>query len=347
MNFSTTVIHADKHGEPGREGRRHWRWLSSQLFTACMLTLLVSCMSPSKTPKLLFSDHQLTGKIWDVEQQAYLDQDMLVARLLDSDYLLLGERHDNPVHHQHQGWAIKQLANKGKQASVAFEMIDSEQGARLAKQKMTSAEQLIAELNVSKTGWDYEHRYKALFAEVIAAGYRIDSANLNRQQLMSIIMQGEDNLSEDYQRMLDATPLSAAQLKASQQEISQSHCGMLDDKTSAGMVLGQRLRDAVMADSLLNSQQPVKVLIAGAAHVRNDRAVPLYLRTNLKQQGKDARILSIGMIEVESAETDPSAYAEPWGSETLPFDIVWFTPQAKREDMCQQLKQHFKKKHDG
>ena len=102
-----------------------------------------------------------------------------------------------------------------------------------------------------------------------------------------------------------------------------------------------------MADSLLNSQQPVKVLIAGAAHVRNDRAVPLYLRTNLKQQGKDARILSIGMIEVESAETDPSAYAEPWGSETLPFDIVWFTPQAKREDMCQQLKQHFKKKHDG
>jgi len=108
------------------------------------------------------------------------------------------------------------------------------------------------------------------------------------------------------------------------------------------MVLGQRLRDAVMADSLLNSQQPVKVLIAGAAHVRNDRAVPLYLRTNLKQQGKDARILSIGMIEVESAETDPSAYAEPWGSETLPFDIVWFTPQAKREDMCQQLKQHRK-----
>jgi uncharacterized iron-regulated protein len=303
-------------------------------------------MSPSKTPKLLLTDHQLVGKIWDVEQQAYLDQDMLVARMLDSDYLLLGERHDNPLHHQHQSWAIKQLANNGKQASVAFEMIDSEQGARLAEQNVTSTEQLITELNLSKTGWDYENRYKTLFAEVIDAGFNIDSANLNRQQLMNIIMQGEDGLPEDYQRMLNATPLSAEQMQASQQEIIQSHCGMLDDKSSASMVLGQRLRDAVMADSLLNSQQPVKVLIAGAAHVRNDRAVPLYLRTNLEQQGKDARILSIGMIEVDSSETDPSIYAEPWGSETLPFDIVWFTPQVKREDMCKKLKQHFKKKSD-
>lgn len=327
--------------------RRCWPGLCLRLLTACVLMSLVSCVSPSKTPKLLLTDHQLVGKIWDVEQQVFLDQDMLVARMLDSDYLLLGERHDNPVHHQHQSWAIKQLANNGRQASVAFEMIDSDQGARLAEQKMTSTEQLIAELNLSKTGWDYENRYKTLFAEVIDAGYSIDSANLNRRQLMDIIMQGEDELPEVYQRMLDATPLSAEQMRASQQEIIQSHCGMLDEKSSTSMVLGQRLRDAVMADSLLSSQQPVKVLIAGAGHVRTDRAVPLYLSTNLKQQGRDDRILAIGMIEVDSSETDPDAYSEPWGSETLPFDIVWFTPQVKREDMCKKLKQHFKKKSDS
>ena len=61
---------------------------------------------------------------------------------------------------------------------------------------------------------------------------------------------------------------------------------MLDDKTSASMVLGQRLRDAVMAESLLNSLQPVKVLIAGAGHVRNDRAVPLYLRYESESTGQ-------------------------------------------------------------
>jgi len=333
---------------PGEHNSSNLRNIALCIMAVCIVVSMAGCASSStlKTPKLMLNDHQLAGKIWDVQQQAYIDQDMLVARILDSDYLLLGERHDNPVHHQHQSWAIKQLANNGKQASVAFEMIDKEQGVRLAKQKVTSAEQLINELNVSKTGWDYEHRYKTLFAEVIAAGYSIDSANLNRKQLMDIVMQGEGKLPEAYQRLLDATPLSAEQLKDSQTEISQSHCGMLDDKTSSKMVLGQRLRDAIMADSLINSQQPVKVLIAGAGHVRNDRAVPLYLNSNLQDQVKDTSILSIGMIEVDADETDPAAYAEPWGSKSLPFDIVWFTPQVDREDMCKQLKAHFRKKSD-
>lgn len=333
---------------PGEHNSSNLRNIALCIVAVCIVVSMAGCASSStsKTPKLMLNDHQLVGKIWDVQQQAYIDQDMLVARILDSDYLLLGEQHDNPVHHQHQSWAIKQLANNSKQASVAFEMIDKEQGVRLAKQKVTSAEQLINELNVSKTGWDYEHRYKTLFAEVIAAGYSIDSANLNRKQLMDIVMQGEGKLPEVYQRLLDATPLSAEQLKDAQTEISQSHCGMLDDKTSSKMVLGQRLRDAIMADSLINSQQPVKVLIAGAGHVRNDRAVPLYLNSNLQDQVKDTSILSIGMIEVDADETDPAAYAEPWGSKSLPFDIVWFTPQVNREDMCKQLKAHFKKKSD-
>ena len=333
---------------PGEHNSSNLRNIALCIMALCIVVLMAGCASSltSKTPKLMLNDHQLAGKIWDVQKQTYIDQDMLVAHILDSDYLLIGERHDNPVHHQHQSWAIKQLANNGKQASVAFEMIDKEQGERLTKQKITSAEQLINELNISKTGWDYEHRYRTLFAEVIAAGYRIDSANLNRKQLMDIVMQGEDKVPEDYQRMLDATPLSAEQLKDSQTEISQSHCGMLDDKTSASMVVGQRLRDAVMADSLLNSPEQPAVLIAGAGHVRNDRAVPLYLHTNLQAHAKDASILSIGMIEVDADETDPAAYAETWGSKSLPFDIVWFTPQVKREDMCKQLKAHFKKKSD-
>ena len=52
--------------------------------------------------------------------------------------------------------------------------------------------------------------------KIIAAGYSIDSANLNRKQLMNIVMQGEDKLPEAYQRMLDMTPLSAEQMTESQ-----------------------------------------------------------------------------------------------------------------------------------
>jgi uncharacterized iron-regulated protein len=61
------------------------------------------------------------------------------------------------------------------------------------------------------------------------------------------------------------------------------------------MILGQRVRDIVMTESLLNSQSPLKVLIAGAGHVRNDRGVPVYIHT----QTINARILALGFVEVD------------------------------------------------
>ena len=46
----------------------------SLLFMALLMMLLAGCMSsPSKTPKLLFQEHVLVGRIWDVNQQAFID----------------------------------------------------------------------------------------------------------------------------------------------------------------------------------------------------------------------------------------------------------------------------------
>ena len=297
----------------------------------------VSAPSPD-TPKLLLREHQLVGKTWDVRHQKFIDQTTLINRVLNSEYLLLGERHDNLVHHQHQTWVIQQLTKSRRQVSVAFEMIDNYQGARLAKQPVTSVDQLIDVLNRSKTNWQYEQRYKSLFAATLAAGYRIDSANLNSIRLMHTVKQGEEKLPAAYQRMLAKTPLSAQQYDALHLEIIESHCNMLDEKTSRTMVLGQRLRDAIMAHSMLKSQAQQKVLIAGAGHVRNDRGVPLYLRTNLGKKARGASILTIGFIEVENGLTEASDYADRWGSRTLPFDIAWFTPKVKREDACAKLR---------
>ena len=322
----------------------NWSITIFRIHIYCLIALLAGCLSSpsSNKPKLLLLEHQLVGKIWDVKQQAFIDQATLTSSILDSEYLLLGERHDNLVHHQHQTWVILQLAKARRQVSVGFEMIDNYQGERLAKQHITTADQLIAVLNRSKTSWEYEHRYKSIFAEALAAGYRINSANLNSKRLMHTVTQGEDKLPPAYKRMLERTPLSDQQLNALHLVINKSHCNMLDDKTSRKMVLGQRMRDAIMAHSLLKSRAQTKVLIAGNGHVRNDRAVPLYLRTNLVMQAKYPRILTIGFIEVEPGVTDVSAYAERLGSDTMPFDIVWFTPQVKREDACDELRQHFR-----
>ena len=319
------------------------------LFLISCLTLSLSGCLPSSfhTPKLVLLDHALVGKVWDVRQQSFIDQSALTNQALASEYLLLGERHDNLVHHQHQAWFIETLAKEKHQASVAFEMIDNYQGDRITKQSIASVDDLITKLNRSKSNWQYETRYRGIFAAALNAGFVIEAANLNRKRLMHIVKQGEDNLPADYRRMLEKTPFSPPQFRALQIEINQAHCNMLGVTSSRAMALGQRLRDAIMAESLIRSKADHKVLIAGMGHVRNDRAVPLYMRSNLKVKADDHRILSVGFIEVDNNMNRVSDYAKYWGDETLPFDIIWFTPKLEREDACAELRKHFRKSSSG
>ena len=306
------------------------------LFIASLPGLLPSCASLTNQPQLTLQNHKLVGKIWDVKQQTFINKADVIAKMQNTRYLLLGERHDNQIHHQHQAWFIQQLKNNRQQASVAFEMIDNSQADLLAKQTVTSASQMIETLNKIKNNWQYESRYQALFTDVIAAGYQINAANISRKQLMHIVMQNDNKLPPAYQRMLDRMPFTKKQQSKLQYEINQSHCNMLDDNSSKSMALGQRLRDATMAHSLLKSQSPINVLIAGLGHVRNDLAAPIYIDNN--------KTLSVGFIEVEQDINQAASYAKVWKTETLPFDIVWFTPQVKRQDMCEQIKEHFKNK---
>lgn len=305
----------------------------SVLLVSSLVVLSVSCAS-SNTHRLTLWEHPLVGKLWDVNKKEFIDQAELVKQMLKAEYLLLGERHDNLVHHQHQSWIIQQLQQSRRQASVAFEMIDDKQGTLLAKHHITSVEQMIAILNQIRNHWNYEIRYKALFASVMSAGYPIMPANLNRQRLKQIVKHGEDKLPPAYKKMLVQTPLPVEHMKSLQQEIKQSHCNMLDDKAASKMILAQRVRDAVIAHSLTKNRAPTKVLIAGAGHVRKDRGVPLYLANQVKA----ARTLTVGFIEVSDGENDVTRYAEPWSTHSLPFDFVWFTPQVDRVDLCAKFK---------
>ncbi|MCR6631692.1 MAG: ChaN family lipoprotein [Magnetospirillum sp.] len=127
-----------------------------------------------------------------------------------------------------------------------------------------------------------------------------------------------------------------------EREIKDSHCGMLPDAALPGMVRVQRGRDAVMAATLAQGLAGGKgaVLIAGAGHVRRDRGVPALLA----DRTPEARILSLAFLEVRPGETDPASYGALFDSAAVPFDAVWFTPRAEREDPCEDLRQHMEKK---
>ena len=314
------------------------RYLRILVLSGVVLVML-ACAS-SRQPKLILHEHPLVDRIWDVKNKAFIDRAELIQRMLTTEYLMLGERHDNMVHHRYQAWAIQQLYEARQQASVAFEMIDDRQAGLLARHRVSSVEKMIGILNQYKTHWYYEQRYKELFATVLAAGYPIIPANLNRQRLKALSGRGENKLPAAYKKMLAQAPLSDKQMQSLRQEIKASHCNMLDDTSVAKLVLSQRVRDAVMAHSLTKIRTPVKIFIAGAGHVRNDRGVPFYLA----RYNKKAKVMTLGFSEVEAGHDRVELYTRRWGGEQLPFDFVWFTPQVKRTDLCAQFERHIKQK---
>lgn len=264
--------------------------------------------------------HPLNGKIRDVTQQRFIDRVALTRQLQGVEYLLLGEKHDNPEHHRHQAWFLEQLARYHDRVSVAFEMIDQQQGGALHQQRFDSADELIRLLDQHPNGWKYTTYYRDLFVAAIDNNFAIRAANMNRRHLREVI-RSDERIDPAYQRLLDTTPWSNAQNTALKHNIEESHCNMLDTQTVDMMVRAQRLRDAVMARAMLSSEQPVRVLIAGNGHVRNDRGVPVYLDPG-------STILSVGFIEVDPERRRSEEYS-------LPFDIAWFTSPVEREAPCE------------
>ena len=77
-------------------------------------------------------DHPLTGRVWDVSSARFIEHQSLVTRLARADFLLLGERHDNPDHHLLQAEVLRSLITVGRRPAVGFEMFGLDDATALA-----------------------------------------------------------------------------------------------------------------------------------------------------------------------------------------------------------------------
>ncbi|MBF8269600.1 MAG: hypothetical protein HW386_1309 [Gammaproteobacteria bacterium] len=288
-------------------------------------------------PELVLQDHNLANKIFAVKTNQIIDQTRLLNAVSEAEYILIGETHDNIQHHQIQAAIIDYLSESNSTASVAFEMIDTEQGRMLENNIVTSPDYLIALLNHFQSGWEYEIYYRNLFDSVIRAGYSINSANIERNHLIEMMDADTNELPADLANILSRNSLTPQITADMELDIIDSHCGMLNKEQAQPMLRGQRIRDAAMAMSLLNSNAALKVLIAGNGHVRNDWGVARYL-----DQG-DKGVISIGLLEVDTDHNTPADYFSHWRNAELPFDYIWFTARADRSDPCIKYKASHKR----
>ena len=290
---------------------------------------------------LILENHSLTGKIWDVKAGHFIEKKALLEEIRQSDFILLGETHDNILHHEYQAWVLDNVKRLGFSALVAFEMIDNTQGDIIKGKSYKTSKALIEDLNKVKTTWKYERRYRPLFDSILPAAYSIFPANLDRKTIMGIAINGSESIPVTMQSYLEKNPLSDEQKDSLEKEIKMSHCGMENPHMTRAMMLTQQVKDAVMADSLLrNVDVDKRILISGSGHARSDRGVPMYIRG---ERG-DARILSLAWLEVIDQFNEVKQYADQWGAKSLPFDYVWFTPRVDRPDPCESFRQHMKTK---
>jgi len=275
---------------------------------------------------MLDRGHPLVGQI--VATGHRLTARDLADRAAGSDYVLLGEKHDNPDHHALQAWVIDAIVAAGRRPAIAMEMLDADQSQSLAdyrKKPNADADGLGPALGWAARGWPDWSIYAPIAAAALRADLPILPADLTRTAIRAVGRGGTDALRPGLENELQSSPrFDAAQSQSLADELRASHCGKLPDQALPRMMEVQWSRDANMARTLRAAERPA-VLIAGTGHIRNDRAVPWHLRATAPMQ----TILSVAFVEVQSGRNAPSDY----GQAGL-FDVLWFTARVEDEDPC-------------
>ena len=242
----------------------------------------------------------------------------VVAAGRSADIVILGEIHDNPVHHATQAAVVAAL----RPAALVFEMIPQalENEVNVLREEGAGRDRIAAALHWSESGWPDFAFYAAILeaapeARVFGAGQ--PQADVGRAASEgAAVAFGPDAATYGLDR-----PLAPEDLAAREADMQVAHCGKLPPEMLAGMVEAQRFRDAGLADAAVWARTMTGdgrvVVIAGSGHADRLRGVPAALAV----ADPDLSVLSVGQFEAE-----PEAPRD--------YDLVLLAPSPERPDPC-------------
>ena len=232
--------------------------------------------------------------------------------VLPADVLLLGEQHDAAEHQLIQQQVIATLAARGVLAAVALEMADT--GVSTASLHPSSNDERVQlALRWSDKSWPWAAYGPAVMAAV-RAGVPVVGANLPRTAMRASMADSQLDLK-----------LPGPALKAQQQLIRAGHCDLLPESQVTPMTRIQIAKDISMADTVVHSAVPGKVvvLLSGSGHTNRLLGVPQHLPAGLNFK-------AVRLLAGEGARQDPA------------FDAVWQTAAVPAVDYCEGLDQRLK-----
>jgi uncharacterized iron-regulated protein len=299
--------------------------------------LLCAALAAGRSPATV-GDPAPQPRIWDVHAARFIAESQLVADLAAARYRLLGEVHDNPAHHPIRARLIAAVAATGARPAVVFEQLDldRDEAVMAAQAAGADAEQLADAGRLDRKAWDWP-LHKPILEVALGNGLPVRAANVPREKLRGDLQAAENDSSAIWYARIHAARWTEAQAAALRADIVEGHCGKLPDAVVPRIVLAQRLRDAAMAQALVDDATAGgAILIAGNGHVRADLAVPVYLHAPGLPDAH-ARSVSLGLIEVTPDDERAADFPRQVIAAHPGFDYVWFTPPAAREDPCARL----------
>ena len=277
---------------------------------------------------LLLPSASMAGeRIVDLRSGAELTQDALVAAIRSSRYTLLGERHDNPRHHERRGEILRSLGRsvvvaehlpRGGVVDFATLALDSRDPDALLS--------ALSAAGFDGRNWRWPLPYP-LFSAIAASGSRLLGGNLPRDAVRDIARNGVTAVPDDIAREIAAHPLEEGASARLDSDLIRGHCNELPATRLPGLRLAQQARDAAMAATLRTSGgSGPALLVAGNGHVRRDYGVPRLLIASPAA----AQVLTVGFVEDE-------AELEAATRDKL-YDYVWLTDSPTRADPCAELR---------
>ena len=268
-----------------------------------------------------YRDHSLVGSIWDTEKNAWITHKQLILELLEYDYILLGESHNNVDHHLLQAGILNSLVAAGAKPTVVMEML-AEETWQDQPRTWTDLTVLKEHAIARNKGWPWEI-YAPILQSVVHHQLELMAGNIASTTLHEWSNEIGPYTPAEVLTEYWITSKGFNQLK---HDIVESHCGYANAAFVQFMARAQLQRDRIMSSALVNSKIPV-VLIAGAGHVRNNYAVPMQLLNKHKRLS----YVSIAFVPVLPDLLNPMDYLDE-----IPkvFDILYFTPNHTNQDPC-------------
>ena len=221
-------------------------------------------------------------------------------------YILLGESHDHPEHHQMQADVISALAKSGRDVVVGFEMFTRPNQPNLYGWSLGwgSEDDFIQESNWKKE-WGFDFGiYRPVFQAVRQHRLPMVALNVPRDWVRTVGRGGYGALT-DAQRAELPTGMSLENRE--HRSVFESLMGghPLEGTRGENMYAAQVLWDEGMADSALKwmarrapNPKSIMVILAGSGHVMYGQGINARL---LRQQGEKS--VSVVMIEGDEPST--------------------------------------------